>query len=72
MHQPIQAQTFYIVSGFRNGRVRGQWVIAADTAQEARQIARCRHGQLFDDFVVEEDTDRLFDAEENLTEQAAN
>lgn len=66
---------YYIVDGWRgdgdNLHIAGQWVILASCADEACTIAERRQAGIadFENFTATEDTDHLFDAEENLTEE---
>lgn len=62
---------FYVVDGYRGDHIVGQWVIAATSEDEACTIAERRQAGVadFDIFTAEKDTDRLFDAEDNLTEE---
>jgi hypothetical protein len=61
---------YFVVDGWRDGRLAGQWVIAATDVDEACTIAERRHAGIadFDSFNAEDASD-LFDAEENLTEK---
>ena len=60
----------YIVNGWNRGRVEGQWVIAASSEDVACLIAERRQvGRQFTAFTAELDSDGLFEAEENLSEE---